>query len=694
MNSEASPLTMVVLARNEELRLEGCLSSIPEGQPICVLDMASTDRTAEIAARFGARVETIPFQEEFDGSRNLANDLCATDWILFLDADEHLTPDVCSRIASLIESAPDEVVGFSLPYRTVSFGRWIQHAGNWWPSYKSPALLRRGRFNFPGGVHEPCRVDGRVVRVVPENDGEAILHYSHVDLTHYLEKLNRYTSLETKKTSSQGRELDWPSLARRFGGTLGWFYDETNGKRDGRAGWLLSVGSAFYELATDLKLSESDPRRAASPPSAEAFLLEAARAAAGHRILAPPWVQWLRDQLDNCAIGRLEGRLARKHDTSVVFEARSGEWTLDFPDAVETVESKVLCVTHASALDILGGGEVQLFQTLRSLRGQNVVADVVSGAGPLGALSGGHDLVHVFSLHHEGIVEQLSSGKPYVLSPIYWDRAELKHVAPRMMAIAERSQTVLDAELGFRSLNRETEALREAGTLHEPLPDDQKRLLEGAAAILPNAAIEAEVLSRSAGFAHPNTFIVRNGVTPFEDTEDKHSLRQFGTAPFALCVGRIEPNKNQLGLIIALKGTGIELVLIGSERSGGYARLCREWADPTVRFLGPQPKAVVRSALCSARVHCLVGFGETPGLANLEALSNGCPLICGNRSAEREYFGEAARYVDPLDIDGIRQEVRSAISNDSPNDPRSVAMLFTWERTAMETVAGYRATGR
>ncbi|MCW5944136.1 MAG: glycosyltransferase [Fimbriimonadaceae bacterium] len=331
MDRVFSCCTVVVLARNEAARIAACLGSA-EGLDVLVLSMGSTDDTVGVAESLGARVVEVPFVEEFDRARNLASRYADTPWILFLDADERLTPRAIQRIEELLESAPEDVAAFSLPYKTISFGRWIRHAGNWWPSHKSPALVRRERFHFPGGVHEPCRIAGRIEKVLPRSDDEAIVHESHRDLSHYLEKLNRYTSLETRKEVAGKRELGWPSLARRFGSNLGWFYDETEGKRDGLAGWLLSVGSALYELATDLKLSETAPGRAVIPPSAEAFLREASLASSGQRSSEPSWAPWLREQARCCTIVPAERDARRRPDSTLVAEV-GDRLSIDRPQA-------------------------------------------------------------------------------------------------------------------------------------------------------------------------------------------------------------------------------------------------------------------------------------------------------------------------------------------------------------------------
>ena len=199
-NTERLPISVVIHTRNEEQQIVACLSDLKGwAVEVLVADMESTDQTLTLAGPLCDQVLSLPLTEEFDVARNVSAEAASQPWILFLDADEVLTTTVRETIAKLVIEDNPAVTAYQLPFKTISFGTWIQHAGNWWPSYKSPPLLRKGRFHFPGHVHGPAIVDGPVVRVVPKSDDDAILHFSHRDLTHYIEKLNRYTSLEAMK---------------------------------------------------------------------------------------------------------------------------------------------------------------------------------------------------------------------------------------------------------------------------------------------------------------------------------------------------------------------------------------------------------------------------------------------------------------------------------------------------------------
>src|SRR5262245_55519192 len=137
-------LSVFVLTYNEERNLEPCLASLsPWAGEIFLVDSFSKDRTLEIAERYRARV----FQNRFLGhsaQRNwaLQNLPFRYDWVLALDADHRVTPELCDELARLIPSAPPDVIGYFINRRQIFRGRWIRHGG-YYPKYMLK-LFRRG----------------------------------------------------------------------------------------------------------------------------------------------------------------------------------------------------------------------------------------------------------------------------------------------------------------------------------------------------------------------------------------------------------------------------------------------------------------------------------------------------------------------------------------------------------------------
>jgi glycosyltransferase involved in cell wall biosynthesis len=134
-----------------------------------------------------------------------------------------------------------------------------------------------------------------------------------------------------------------------------------------------------------------------------------------------------------------------------------------------------------------------------------------------------------------------------------------------------------------------------------------------------------------------------------------------------LCVGRIEPRKNQLRLIEALRGTGVSLTLIGAAGrfNRAYERRCRRGADANVQFAGPQAPSELRRFYHAAHAHACVSWYETPGLASLEAALCGCALVLTPGGCTREYFGADAEYAQVDDPASICRAVEQALARGS-----------------------------
>lgn len=161
--------------------------------------------------------------------------------------------------------------------------------------------------------------------------------------------------------------------------------------------------------------------------------------------------------------------------------------------------------------------------------------------------------------------------------------------------------------------------------------------------------------------------IVYNPVRTAVSRDDGEAFRsyfqsRFGRAcpeRFLLCVGRIEPRKNQLSLIKALTGTDIPLLLAGHEADQAYAAACHKAAGANVIFLGrlPHENGIMLSTYQAAAACAQITWAEGASLASLEAVAANCPLILSDLPNNREYFGESVLYVDPQDIINIKFSV-------------------------------------
>jgi glycosyltransferase involved in cell wall biosynthesis len=194
--------------------------------------------------------------------------------------------------------------------------------------------------------------------------------------------------------------------------------------------------------------------------------------------------------------------------------------------------------------------------------------------------------------------------------------------------------------------------------------------------------------------------VVPNGVMPSIATASPDLFRaRWGTQPFVLFVGRIEPRKNPLGLIRAVRGLGLSLVVIGEAPPGheAYERACRHEGGGRVSWLGrlEHHDPLLASAYAAARVFALPSWFETPGLAALEAGLAGCAIAITPFGSTRDYFGDMVQYARP---DRLREVERAVVKcwDDGPDArlSRAVATSYLWSNVAQITAETYDQVAR
>jgi glycosyltransferase involved in cell wall biosynthesis len=258
-------ISVAINTLNEQKNLGYALRSVRDWvDQIVVVDMHSQDRTREIAAEYGAEVylhEPLGFA---DPARAFAIGKCRGDWLLVLDADE-LVPVRLSRTLRALSVRPDVDV-VSIPRVNYVLGEPLEHTG-WGPSRdRHERFFRRGKLRTSAQIHDCFKAAADAQRYsLAYQSGNAIVHFNYVDLTQFLEKLNRYTSVEARQALERG---DAPrTLTALFGAAHEFFrrYLLLRGYRDGWRGLYLSLMMAFYRIATAAKLHElcsNGPREA------------------------------------------------------------------------------------------------------------------------------------------------------------------------------------------------------------------------------------------------------------------------------------------------------------------------------------------------------------------------------------------------------------------------------------------------
>jgi len=199
-------ISAVIITFNEEDRLPDALASLQGiADEIVVVDSYSTDRTLAIARAAQARIWQNRF-EDYGQQKNFAMGKAAHEWILNLDADERVSPELARAIGGLKEqAAPPGAAAFAIKRKTFYVGRWIRHSG-WYPDRKI-RLFRKSAATWQGRIHERLLVSGDVARL-----GGDILHFTYRDIGDHVRRLDRYADFQAEEIVRQDKKLLLPRL--------------------------------------------------------------------------------------------------------------------------------------------------------------------------------------------------------------------------------------------------------------------------------------------------------------------------------------------------------------------------------------------------------------------------------------------------------------------------------------------------
>lgn len=281
MTTHKAPISALVPMLNEELNIRDCMQSLQFCDEIWVVDSRSKDRSPEIATSLGAQVVQFDYVPGGPKKKNwaLANLSFKHPWVLILDCDERVTPELEQEICQVVESNGQEV-GYFLNRRVFFLGRWLKHC--WYPSWNMRLFQHRlGRYErLESGhhetgdneVHEHVLLDGPAGYLKHD-----LLHYDYRSLYHFIERHNRYSTWEAEHRLRQRAGLDnglqpspWGDplqrrrwlkhLFLRFPGKPLWRFLYTycwkKGFLDGYPGLLISAYMAVYEFEIAMKMYE------------------------------------------------------------------------------------------------------------------------------------------------------------------------------------------------------------------------------------------------------------------------------------------------------------------------------------------------------------------------------------------------------------------------------------------------------
>lgn len=262
-NESTARLSAIVITKNESENIHECLASLHWVQEIVVVDAESQDNTVALAREFTDKVFVRPW-EGYVAAKQFALAQCTGDWVLWIDADERVTPELRQEICDLLTNAP-AYAGYELARLANFLGRWIMHGG-WYPGYVL-RLFRQENANFNNlKVHEGVELKGKIGRL--QNH---LLHYTDRDIRRYFEKFNRYTSLAAEELHRKGKRWQWRDLLFRPPWMFLRMYVFKTGFLDGMPGFILACFSAAYVFTKYAKLWEIEKtqKNSHSPSLAE-----------------------------------------------------------------------------------------------------------------------------------------------------------------------------------------------------------------------------------------------------------------------------------------------------------------------------------------------------------------------------------------------------------------------------------------
>jgi glycosyltransferase involved in cell wall biosynthesis len=256
------PLSLVIITLNEEKNIERCIKSVPFVSEIVIFDSESLDRTCSIAQKTGEEmgVQVVIHQQPWLGyglQKRQATGAARYDWVLNLDADEALTPELAAEIQEKFHDLNPEV-GYLLPRKSFHLGRWILHGG-WYPDRQLRLYHRQFANWSEDKIHE---------RVVPlESTAKSwstlslrtpMLHFVFRDLRHQIETNNKYSSLQAEAYLRSGKRFSYFKFLVKPVSKFIECYFLKLGFLDGLPGFVIAVGAGYSVFLRWCKIWEQE----------------------------------------------------------------------------------------------------------------------------------------------------------------------------------------------------------------------------------------------------------------------------------------------------------------------------------------------------------------------------------------------------------------------------------------------------
>ncbi len=240
-------ITAIIVTKNEEENIRGCIESIKWADEIIVVDSGSRDKTLSIAREYTGKIYSKPDLNVTQKRRYALSDADITnEWILFIDADERITEELKKEIASI--EGNDGINGYYINRRNYYLGKWIKNCGIY-PDY-TLRLFRKGKGQVNNRiVHESIEVEGKTVRL--KND---MLHYSYRDLHHMIDKINYFSTNEAAEHFLRGKRISKIGVFSHAVSAFLRIFISRKGFKDGLHGFYVGFCYSAVNFLSHLKL--------------------------------------------------------------------------------------------------------------------------------------------------------------------------------------------------------------------------------------------------------------------------------------------------------------------------------------------------------------------------------------------------------------------------------------------------------
>lgn len=247
-------ISVVINTFNEEDNLPRALASVKDlADEVVVVDMKSTDKTVEVAGKGGARVYEFKKVGYVEPARNYAISKAVNDWVLVLDADEEIPKSLAKRLKRIVEKPKADY--YRIPRKNMIFGKWMKHT-QWWPDYQV-RFFKKGKVTWSELIHSVPITSGTGADFPAKGD-LAIFHRNYDTVEQFLERMNRYTTIQANLLVKEKHKFLWKDLIKKPTKEFLDRYFSGEGYKDGLHGLALSLLQAFSVTVVYIKVWQKE----------------------------------------------------------------------------------------------------------------------------------------------------------------------------------------------------------------------------------------------------------------------------------------------------------------------------------------------------------------------------------------------------------------------------------------------------